>query len=340
MNPPKNIIISRTDSIGDVILTLPVAKVLKNHFPETNIAFLGKEYTRPIIEACSYVDQFIEINEFLREPVTISGSDVEAIIHVFPVAEIAKRARELRIPVRIGTTNRLFHLTTCNKLVKLSRKNSELHEAQLNLKLLKPFDIDQEFSLDELRKTNYLDQIKPLPQEFLKLIDPEKYNLILHPKSQGSAREWGLKNFLTLIDLLEPSGFKIFISGTSTERELLHGFFEQAANKVTDITGIMKLEDFISFIDHCDGLIANSTGPLHIAASLGKDALGIYPPIRPMHPGRWAPIGIRSKYFVLARDCSDCRKNSFACSCIAQVNPIEVAEELKERAARKCGRSI
>ncbi len=39
---PVNIIISRTDSIGDVVLTLPVAAVLKKYFPEIKIGFMGK----------------------------------------------------------------------------------------------------------------------------------------------------------------------------------------------------------------------------------------------------------------------------------------------------------
>lgn len=64
----------------------------------------------------------------------------------------------------------------------------------------------------------------------------------------------------------------------------------------------MNLKQFISFIAAADGLIAASTGPLHIAAALGKVALGIYPPIKPMHPpGRWAPLGKNASYLVLEK---------------------------------------
>ena len=61
---PSRILISRTDSIGDVILTLPVCKILKNYFPQVKIGFLGKSYTRPVIQACSYVDVFIRRGGF------------------------------------------------------------------------------------------------------------------------------------------------------------------------------------------------------------------------------------------------------------------------------------
>src|SRR5687767_3312057 len=130
---PENIIISRTDSIGDVVLTLPMAKIIREKYPDCKIAFLGKEYTKPVIRACAYVDQFISLNDFMNKPVAIAGKPPQCIIHVFPHKAIARRAKELKMRLRVGTTNRLFHWTTCNKLVRLSRKKSDLHEAQLNL---------------------------------------------------------------------------------------------------------------------------------------------------------------------------------------------------------------
>ena len=57
------IILSRTDNLGDVILTLPMAGVLKQHFPGVHIVFLGKSYTRPLIDACEFVDEFLNWDE-------------------------------------------------------------------------------------------------------------------------------------------------------------------------------------------------------------------------------------------------------------------------------------
>lgn len=329
----KNIIISRTDSIGDVILTLPMAKLLKDHIPGVRIGFIGKPYTKPVIDACEYIDEFIYEEDFLGTIPSQEIEDWDAIIHVFPKQAIAVRAKEFKIRYRIGTTGRLYHWFTCNKLVKLSRKNSDLHEAQLNTKLLRPFGIDKEFSLQELGSSFGFTKLKSLPSHLAQLIDPNKYSVILHPKSQGSAREWGLDNFIALIRLLDKTRFQVFISGTEKERALLDKLFEQAGNEVTDITGKMNLDEFITFIDHCDALVANSTGPLHIASALGKTALGIYPPTRPMHPGRWAPIGTKAKYFVLDKDCADCRKAPASCQCIAQIMPITVAQALETDSA-------
>jgi ADP-heptose:LPS heptosyltransferase len=334
-NIPANIIISRTDSIGDVILTLPVAAVLKKHFPDMVIGFMGKSYTRPVIEACKYVDEFIDVDSFLQSNVLVGGTAPECILHVFPKSAIAKRARKLGIPLRIGTTNRLYHWFTCNKLIPLSRKKSDLHEAQLNLKLLKPFGIFENYSLEQIAAHFGLEKISPLPAQFAGLINKEKYNLILHPKSQGSAREWPLENFIQLIQSLDRDKFNIFISGTAKEREHLQLLFDKAGNWVTDITGKMTLPEFIAFISKCDGLVANSTGPIHISAVLGKDALGIYPPMRPVHPGRWAPIGPNAQVFVLDKQCVECKGNKAPCSCIMNVPVAWLKETLDKKQLEK-----
>jgi ADP-heptose:LPS heptosyltransferase len=304
--------------------------MLKDHFPGIRIAFMGKAYTRPVIAACRYVDSFIDVADFLQRETLIDGAKPDTILHVFPVAAIAQRAKQLHIPTRIGTTNRLFHWTTCNKLIRLSRKNSPLHEAQLNLKLLSVFGIDKEFSLEEIGNSFGFEHIQPLQPEFAALIDKDKYNLVLHPKSQGSAREWGSENFISLIQQLDKNRFRIFISGTEKERALIQPVFDAVGDMVTDITGRMDLDQFIAFIAQCNGLVANSTGPLHIAAALGKDALGIYPPMRPIHPGRWAPLGPKAQVFVLEKDCIDCKGNKQ--HCITEVNPLWLKAALDKAA--------
>jgi len=308
-----------------------MAAILKQYFPSAKIGFIGRAYTRPVILACEYVDEFIDREDFLTGKTTICGQVPDTIIHVFPDAAIAIKAFKLGVKLRIGTTNRIYHWGTCNKLVKLSRRNSDLHEAQLNLKLLEPFGYGVDLSLKEIGRLFGLTKWQTLPQRFNALLYNNKYNLILHPKSQGSAREWGLDNFIGLIRQLDKRAYHIFISGTVNERALLQPLFDAVGNDVTDITGQMNLAEFISFIAHADGLLANSTGPLHIAAALGKDAFGIYPPMRPIHPGRWAPIGDNAKVFVLDKFCTDCKKAPALCHCIKEINPVVITAMLDQR---------
>lgn len=313
---PERIIISRTDSIGDVILTLPMATLLKQLLPGCTVIFLGSSYTKDIVACCPDVDEFYDWK-------TADLADIKAdtIIHVLPRPELAKAARRAKIQNRVGTTNRLYHWWTCNWLIKLSRKNSDLHEAQLNLKLLGFMEgVKKEYSLPEVVSLMNFKSAKA-SCDAVQYIDNQKFNLVLHPKSKGSAREWGLDNFKRLIEILPADSFKIFICGTENEGAMVRdALLSTPRENTVDLTGRLSLADYIAFIDHCDGLVAASTGPLHIAAALGKHALGLYPPIRPMHPGRWACIGKNAKVFVTDRQCDECRKTQ-DCRCMRMIEP-------------------
>lgn len=290
---PLHFIISRTDSIGDVVLTLPIAGILKDRFPAATISFLGQPYTRAVIDACPHVDAFMDEAAFLKKEKSDFDSDT-VLIHVFPKKEIAFKAKKLGISMRIGTKSRWYHWLTCNKLVWLKRKKSDLHEAQLNVRLLAPLVISENFSKQTLSAFLSLDHTAPLPEKFQSLIQAGKIHVILHPKSKGSALEWGVANFAALANALDTERFQIFVTGTQAEKEALRSFFKQLKNPVTDLSGQMSLPEFMAFIKVCDALVANSTGPLHIAAAMGKLAIGLYPSVRPMHAGRWAPLGKRA----------------------------------------------
>ncbi len=329
----KKILISRTDSIGDTMLTLPMTGYLKQQFPDIEIYYLGRNYTRPIIECCSNIDHFLswdlmeslELNEQVK---TFAGLNLDAIIHVFPNKEIAKVAKLAKIPIRIGTSHRLFHWNTCNKLVHFSRKNSSLHESQLNFKLLKPILPKIDYPFERMFDLSGLTIPKKHP-EVNSLIDSSKFNVILHPKSKGSAREWGVENFEELIKLLPPEKYNIIVTGSEDEGALFRDFLVNPFPHVCDASGKLSLIQLVSLIAHADAMVACSTGPLHIASALGIHTIGIYPPIKPMHPGRWKPIGPKSTIFVKDIECSNCRKEK-NCICITEIDPIEVAKELFE----------
>jgi heptosyltransferase-3 len=328
----STIIISRTDAIGDVVLTLPVAGVLRSLYPGARILFLGRSYTADTIKACEHIDGFLNWDEWKDLPAAeaakaMAATGADCIIHVFPRAAIARLAWRARIRERIGTTNRLYHWLYCTIRVKLSRKNSPYHEAQLNLGLLAPLGARASYSLEEIGGLYGLTRLADLPPEVAGLLDAKRFNLILHPRSRGSAREWGLENFGALVRALPRDRYKIFVTGTAEEGKLLTPLLADHP-ELTDMTGRLSLTQLMTFISRSDGLIAASTGPLHLAAALGIVAIGIYPPIRPMHPGRWAPVGPKGKVFVKPQDCEDCRRTG-DCHCIREIAPETVGDYLR-----------
>ncbi len=337
MKVAKRIIISRTDGIGDVVLSLPVAGVLKYLNPDHQIILLGKSYTKPIGEACKYIDEFVNWTEITalspdKQLDYFRQLKADIIIHVFPVKEIAKLSKKAGIPIRVGATGRLYHYTTCNKLVRLSRRRSPCHEAQLNLKLIRLLGAKDHYNLDEIIPFFGLNNFKPLAEEFNNLINASKFNLILHPKSKGSAREWNIEHFNKLIDILPQDRFQIYITGTEAEGNKIRTSLIDKHKDIVDLTGKLSLDELISFISKADGIIAASTGPLHIGAALGKVAVGIYPPIQPMHPGRWAPVGEHATYLVLDKECSECRID-VSCACMQEITPEMVMNKLMEEVA-------
>ncbi|WP_448702185.1 glycosyltransferase family 9 protein [Mucilaginibacter sp. AW1-3] len=297
----QHILISRTDAIGDVVLTLPMCGYLKSIYPDVKISFLGRTYTQPIINTCAAVDTFINYDELKTLPLTeqtavLKSKHIDVIIHVYPRKEIAALAKTAGIKLRIGTTNRVFHWVSCNKLVKLSRKNSPLHEAQLNIVLLQGLGIKQ---IPEIAQLPGYYNLKPpgdLPADLLELLDKKRFNLIIHPKSHGSGKEWSLQRFAELIALLPPEKFKLFISGSEKEKAVLKDWITTLPDTVTDITGKMPLNQFIKFIAAANGLLAASTGPMHIAAETGIHTLGLFPTLPSIHARRWGPIGKQAEF--------------------------------------------
>jgi ADP-heptose:LPS heptosyltransferase len=297
----QHILISRTDAIGDVVLTLPMAAYIKTLVPDAIVSFLGRTYTKPVIDTCTAVDGFINYDEIRKLPENaqvsyLKDKKIDVIIHVFPNKHVAAIARNAGIKLRIGTTNRLYHWFTCNKLVRLSRKKSDLHEAQLNLALLKPFGLIGAPSLQEVIDHYSFERTIQLPQPLANKLVKDKFNLILHPKSHGSGMEWGLDNFAELINRLPSDKFNIIITGSEKEKLLLDKWITTLPGHVMDMTGKMNLPELIAFIFNADGLLASGTGPLHVAAAAGINTLGLFPSFRPIHPGRWAPLGKRADF--------------------------------------------
>ncbi|MDO7885038.1 glycosyltransferase family 9 protein [Hymenobacter cheonanensis] len=331
-------LVSRTDAIGDVVLTLPVAGWLKEQYPGCRVVLLGRAYTAAVAAACPWVDEFLNVDELAQlagpaQLARLQELEAAAIIHVFPAKWLARLAKQAGIPIRIGTRNRLFHWLTCNRLVALSRRHSPLHEAQLNLQLLAPLGYRKPLALPEVAALVRLVPAAPLRPALRQLLAarrPGQLNIMLHPRSRGSAREWGLAHFGQLARLLHAAGHRVFISGTAAEGEELADWLrEHAALLAADLTGRLALPEFIAFIAAADGLVAGSTGPLHLAAALGRHALGLYPPIRPMHPGRWGPLGPHAEYLVFDRPgCQDCRAQPAACTCIKAIEAAAVAAEI------------
>ena len=293
----KTIVISRTDSIGDVVLTLPICGWLKEKFPYARILFLGKSYTAPVVACYEAVDEFVAWDDIEDLPLpsrvdAFKKWNADVFIHVFPDKELAKLAKKAKIPVRIGTSHRSFHFLNCNVRPNFTRKNADEHEAQLNFHLLKHFGVHKLPSLENCKEliTAYFKPNKALNPAVESLLAKDGKNIVLHPRSKGSAIEWNIDNYEKLAITLAKQGHTVFFSGTEQEGASFRGKIPSHP-LIHDLSGKLSLIEFITFLTHIDAMVACSTGPLHLAAILDKKAIGLYTSQRPMHPGRWQPLG-------------------------------------------------
>lgn len=325
----KTVIISRTDSIGDVMLTLPICAWLKQQYPKVNIIFLGKGYTKSIVEAYDLLDKFEDWNAYINVPSTekienFRALNADVLIHVFPDKEIATLAKKVKIGIRIGTSHKAYHLLTCTDKINFTRKKSNLHESQLNHELLRPLGLIEIPSLEEIIKTTGHFIIKPvdLPEPFSSL----KGHTILHPKSQGSAKEWPIVKYMEVASKLVELGNKVVFTGTEDEGKLFRDEIPKHEN-IIDSTGKLSLEQLMVLIGDAKNLVACSTGPLHIAGYLGVNTVGLYSPKRPIHPGRWKALGKHVTIIVFDENCQSCSKGK-DCNCIMDIEVDSVLKTL------------
>ena len=291
----QKILISRTDAIGDVSLTLPVCVALKQQFPEAELVYLCRNYTAPVVACFEPIDDMLvyeELEALSNDERALKLEGFSAVLHLFPNKIVANWCKQARIPLRVGTAHRLHHWWTCNLLPWFSRKRSDLHEAQLNFYLAKAIGYPNIPNWIEIKQTSAFRVEDSLPAEF-QSHDFSKV-ILLHPKSNGSGVELPFEKYAELSLLLVEKGFEVFFTGTEKEGELFRNQIPKNS-KIKDVTGLWDLKTFISIISKSKALIACSTGPYHLAGLCQIQAIGLFTNTRPIHPGRWAALGTQSK---------------------------------------------
>lgn len=317
MLDPTKILISRTDAIGDVCLTLPVCQALAAAYPNAELTYLCRNYTRAVVACFEPLAHILVLDELQQKEAPERNAllrQYDIVIHLFPNKEVAQWCKAAKIPLRIGTAHRFFHLFTSNSRPNFSRKRSDLHESQLNFKLLAPLGLTKVPTFLEL--SDNLSFKTPELTNHLVAHDWSK-TVLIHPKSNGSGVEYPLEKYMALALALVEKDYQVFFTGTEKEgaqfREQIPGHAS-----ITDATGQWDLPTFIQIISKAKALVACSTGPYHIAGLCGIHAIGLFAQRKPIHPGRWAALGANSAALTLPMLCNICAEGS-PCNCIEKI---------------------
>jgi heptosyltransferase III len=335
MIKPKNLLIVRTDRIGDVVLSLPLAEIVKKYYPDCRVTFLLKDYTKSLATGHPFIDDILILKEknnkisLIDNIKQVKNISFDAVVVVYPTFFTSLIIFLSGVHYRIGTGYRWYSLLFNYKIYE-HRKNALKHELEYNVNLLKYFGIEENVNPGNI---NFNLQIEPRNDERVRTIlkvkgiDFKKPIIIIHPGSGGSAVDLPLNKFKELIEVIYNNlSTEILVTGTKSEMDICHNLFIPGKSK--NLAGLFDLAELKALINYSDIFIANSTGPLHIAAALGKFVIGFYPKIPQCSPIRWGPYSVKSKVFTPKLECSNCTREQ--CERLDCMNTIEVSEIFAE----------
>lgn len=333
---PENILIVRTDRIGDVILSLPMVSALRASFPAARISILLRSYTKPLAEGYPGLDGILlSDDKGIEKPwgrilTELRREAFDTAIVVYPRFRLAALMVQAGIPRRIGTGYRWYSFLFTDRVYE-HRKTAQKHEAEYNLALLEPLgcEVPKVIPLHLPVGERELNEAHRLLEGLgINMQDPIA---VLHPGSGGSAREWPARHFASLAEALVRDGFEVVITGGPGEAGLAHEVASAAGQGVKALTGITNLKVLAAVLKQAAIVVGNSSGPLHIAAAVGTPVVGLFPPMLACSPVRWGPLGVRNHVFVPDKSmCPRCRGG--ACrgnECMELIHPHEVLQAVR-----------
>lgn len=211
-----------------------------------------------------------------------------------------------------------------NSLAVTNSPSSEIHPSSQIQNLVYPY------------KAPVLEMRSPVRRNLFErlAISPQKY-IVIHPGMAGSALNWPQTSYNQLIEKLVDQTV-VVITGTDADSPYLTEIKPkwEFHPRVRFVQGKLSIEELLALIHSANALLAPSTGVLHLAASLGKAAFGIYSPISTHHPRRWGPRGKHTEIFLPHVECpalTRCEGNQCPhYPCMEKISTDEVFLRLKK----------
>jgi len=321
----KRILIVRTDRIGDVVLSTPVIKAIRDNYPTAYIAMMVSPFTSEIVEGNPYLDEVI-IYDKLTKHRSFWGSlkfsfklrkkrfDLAIILH--PTNRVHLVTFFARIPKRIGYNRKLGLLLTdrLNHTKHLGQK----HELEYNLDLVRYLGIEPE-------DKNLFMPIKPQSEawveEMLKKEGITKTDKLvaIHPGASCPSKIWPVERFAEVANkLIEKYGFKVIIISGPKDISLGQKLTNYLHYRAVNLSGQTSLSQLASLLKRCSLFISNDSGPVHIASAVGTPVISIFGRNQKgLSPLRWGPVGKKDKVLHKEIGCIQCLahncKKDFAC---------------------------
>ena len=267
----KRILVSRTDKIGDLILSIPSFFMLKKMYPNAELVAIVRKYNMDIVKNLPYIDRFVVLDDYtkaeLLEKIAYFKADV--FIALYNDAYIAALARASKAKIRI--------------VAKLDKKKfSMLYE--LNTKLV---------LTDDNRK---------VADTFFKENSIEGKCLVVNPFIGGSAKNITDEQYVSILKKVkeEMPDLNIIVTSHISDEERNEKFCKDIGkDKVFSFSNGASILNTASIIDKADVYFGASTGPTHIAGALVKRIVAIYPNKKTQSITRWGVFGNSNVEYIV-----------------------------------------
>lgn len=311
----KRVLIVKLSSLGDLVHALPTIRCLKVGLPAT-ITWVVNAVYAPLLQYAADVDEVVPFDR--RRP--LRG-----------LWKVIRQLRRREFDLVIDLTG-LFKSALISRLARgrlclgpsYARELSWLfYHRQVGSGDLNRHAVDR--YLDVARALQVQDGDRVFPLAFPSWAPPEdgtKPVVVLIPSARWPSKLWPAASFADVADRLRRDGVQVLVVG---------GELPTGADPLANVEGLMDLRGRTSLselggiLQRADLIIANDTGPMHLAAALGRRVIAL---MGPTDPSRTGPYGTGHRVLSTRPPCSPCFskvcRNPAGQICLQDLRPAEV----------------
>lgn len=295
-----HVLIVRTDHLGDMLLTLPMADAIKAAQPAWRVSVLASAANAEAARHHPHVDH-VEVDPLeargsglrgvaaLARQVRGLGCDAAVVVH--PTPRLALAVALAGTPIRVGTAYRAYSFLFNRRVRQHRRRPPWQHESRYNIELLEPLGIaatapthlSWQVTTEEAATVDALLRKHSVGAPFV----------VLHPGNAGSAMNWAPAQYADLGGRLASRGARVIVTGGPRETALTAQVAATIGAGACDLGGRLTVPQLAALLQRCALYVGSSTGPTHLAAAVGVPVLALYSPLRSQVPVRWGPLGAR-----------------------------------------------
>jgi len=315
----SRILIRATNWVGDAVMSLPALRVIRQRFPQAQIAILAKPWVADLYKRESFADEVIvyDATSSWRMGLALRPRRFDCAILLQNAFEAAWIAWLAGIPQRIGYSRdgRGLLLTRAVK-VPLPGEVPR-HERFYYMELLRRAGL-----IDRLPECDAIHLTPPSSRNGKRLIG------ISPGAAFGTAKRWLPERFAeAAAKLASARRASIALFGSASERPLCEQVAQQLlGHDVVNYAGQTTLAQFIELAAGCELFLTNDSGAMHIASALGVPTVAVFGATDDTATG---PTGSKARVIKEPVECSPCllRECPIDHRCMTRVTAGRVVEE-------------